>query len=86
MINILDNAIVVATALAFLISGIVEAIKTATDIDVKYVPLLSLAIGLIIGLTLAYGFNLDVAETVLAGCIGGMSASGLYDNIKMIKE
>lgn len=82
MIEILDNAILVAGALTVLISGLVEVIKQATDLQAKYVPLLSVGIGLAVGVVLAFGFNLSVPDTILAGLIGGLSASGFYDNLK----
>lgn len=84
LVEILDNAVVVAGALVFIISGIVEAIKRATDLDTKYIPLLSVVIGFGIGIAIALGFNLPLAETILAGGIGGLGASGLYDNFKSV--
>ena len=84
MIEILDNAIIVAGALTFLIAGVVEVIKQATELDNKYIPLLSLVIGFGIGVAIALGFNLPLAETVLAGGISGLGASGLYDNFKSV--
>ena len=84
MIEILDNAVIVAGSLVFIINGIVEVIKRATDLDNKYIPLLSLVIGFGIGIAIAFGFNLPLAETILAGGIGGLGASGLYDNFKSV--
>ena len=84
LVEILDNAVIVAGTLVFIISGIVEVIKQATDLDNKFIPLLSLVIGFGIGVAIALGFNLPLAETILAGGIGGLGASGLYDNFKSV--
>ena len=84
LIEILDSAVIVAGALVFIISGIVEVIKQAIDLHTKYIPLLSLVIGLVTGVAIALGFNLPLAETILAGGIGGLGASGLYDNFKSV--
>ena len=84
LVEILENAVIVAGALVFIINGIVEVIKQATDLDNKYIPLLSLVIGFVIGIAIAFGFNLPLAETILAGGIGGLGASGLYDNFKSV--
>ena len=84
LVEILDNAVIVAGTLVFIISGIVEVIKQATDLDKKFIPLLSLVIGFGIGVAIALGFNLPLAETILAGGIGGLGASGLYDNFKSV--
>lgn len=84
LVEILDNAVIVAGALVFIISGIVEVIKQATDLNNKYIPLLSLVIGFGTGVAIALGFNLPLAETILAGGIGGLGASGLYDNFKSV--
>ena len=84
LVEILDNAVIVAGALVFIISGIVEVIKQATDLNNKFIPLLSLVIGFGTGIAIALGFNLPLAETILAGGIGGLGASGLYDNFKSV--
>lgn len=49
----------------------------------KYLPLISLAIGLLAGV-----FYLDYAlkEQVLYGVIIGLSASGLFDHTKIIRK
>lgn len=84
LVEIVDNAVLVAGALVFLISGVVQALKLAFEIDKRFVPLISFVIGFVIGALLAVGFGVPFAETVLAGAVGGLGASGLYDNIKSV--
>lgn len=61
------------------IIGVVQVIKTATGIDSRYTPLISL----IFGVCGAFLVPVDtVAMTIIGGLIIGLSASGLYSGTK----
>lgn len=49
----------------------------------KYVPLLNLAFGVILGVSFLSG---DIKANVLQGLIIGLSASGLYDQSKLLTK
>lgn len=66
-----------------LIMGIVELLKRA-GINKKLLPLISLVIG--IGVGVVYVANFDWKQGVLVGAMLGLSASGLYSGSKNILE
>lgn len=66
-----------------LIIGIVELLKK-TGVHKKLLPLISLALG--IGIGVVYVANVDWKQGVLVGAMLGLSASGLYSGSKNILE
>lgn len=82
METILSN-ILAAVALVGIFAGVlVEAIKRTEVFSTRTLPIISLVIGMLAGLALAFGFHQDVPTFVSAGFIGGAVASGLYDGAK----
>lgn len=74
------NSIIAATAFVGVFAGIiVEVIKRADLVSTRYLPALSIVIGMITGFVMATGFNQDLAVYIAAGFIGGATASGVYD-------
>lgn len=70
-----------AVGLAVFIGILLQVIKLAVGAKLRrnLLPLLSIVLGLVVGL-LAYPVSdLDVSLRVIAGFLGGASASGLYD-------
>lgn len=49
----------------------------------KYIPLLNLLFGVVLGISFLTG---DIKANVLQGLIIGLSASGLYDQSKLLKK
>lgn len=66
-----------------LIMGLVEAIKRA-GVSKQFLPLISIAIGITIGVV--YLTEFDLKQGVLVGTILGLSASGLYSGTKNTME
>lgn len=79
----MNNAVLVAVILAPLTTGIIEVIKQTLNIDARYLPILSLLVGIFVAVAIALGTGQDIFEYVLVGVIGGLSASGLYDQTKI---
>ena len=69
-----DLAILIAV-----VSGLTQVFKKATWLG-KYPEFLALALGVILALA-GLGFNFDA---LMSGLIVGLSASGLYDNVKRL--
>lgn len=61
--------------------GLLEAIKR-TGFNSKFIPILSIALGILIGIVYS-GF--DIKEGVLSGLFIGLSAVGLYSGVKHTK-
>ena len=68
---IIDSAIVLA---------LTEVIKRAFNINSRYIPLVSVAFG-ILGYNLTSGFSLG---STFAGLVIGLTASGLYSGTKAV--
>ena len=83
--ELMNNAVMVAVILAPITTGIIEVVKQTLNINNQYLPILSLLVGIAIAVLIALGTGQDVAQFVLVGIVGGLSASGLYDQVK-IKE
>ena len=83
--ELINNAVLVAVILAPITTGIIEVVKQTLNIDNRYLPILSLLVGILVAVAIALGTGQDVVQFVLVGIVGGLSASGLYDQAK-IKE
>lgn len=83
--ELINNAVLVAVILAPITTGIIEVVKQTLNIDNRYLPILSLLVGILVAVAIALGTGQDVVQYVLVGIVGGLSASGLYDQVK-IKE
>lgn len=65
------------------IIGLSQVIKDATPIPTKYLPLINLVIGVIFGSIFLTG---DLKTNILQGIIIGLTASGLFDQTKIITK
>ena len=74
MVEILAMATIIAPVTA----GVVEAIKKATGVNKKYLPILAAVIGLIIGAA-AYFLDAELGLRIWAGGISGLAATGLFE-------
>ena len=83
--ELINNAVLVAVILAPLTTGIIEVVKQTLNVDNRYLPILSLFVGVFVAVAIALGTGQDLVQYVLVGIVGGLSASGLYDQVK-IKE
>ncbi|MGS2746004.1 holin [Bacillus zanthoxyli] len=65
-----------------IIVGLSQISKTI-GLQKKYVPLLNLTLGIVLGVLFLDG---DIKTNVFQGIIIGLSASGLFDHTKIIKK
>lgn len=70
-------------AVVAVIIGLVEVAKKA-GLNTKYCPILALILGLVAGIL--FLSNGDIKRGVIIGIACGLSASGLYDNVKAISK
>ena len=69
---------------AFLIGVVVALVQLAKQfVPNKYLPLVSLALGIVAGIFYVGG---DMKEQIMWGIVIGLSASGLYDQSKIITK
>ncbi|AJH74440.1 putative holin [Bacillus cereus ATCC 4342] len=65
-----------------IVVGLSQIVKTI-GLQTKYVPLLNLTLGIVLGVLFLDG---DIKTNVFQGIIIGLSASGLFDHTKIIKK
>lgn len=73
----IEICVIIAVVVGF--SQIVKTIGLQT----KYVPLLNLTLGIVLGVLFLDG---DIKTNVFQGIIIGLSASGLFDHTKIMKK
>ncbi|EOO77700.1 hypothetical protein [Bacillus nitratireducens] len=65
-----------------IVVGLSQIVKTV-GLQTKYVPLLNLTLGIVLGVLFLDG---DIKTNVFQGIIIGLSASGLFDHTKILKK
>ncbi|MEI5951193.1 holin [Bacillus albus] len=65
-----------------IVVGLSQIIKTI-GLQTKYIPLLNLTLGIVLGVLFLNG---DIKTNVFQGIIIGLSASGLFDHTKIMKK
>lgn len=61
---------------------VIEAFKKTEQINNKYLPILSIIIGLFVGIVIGYFSNNDLFNSAIIGCLSGGFATGLYETFK----
>ena len=84
--ELINNAVLVAVILAPITTGIIEVVKQTLNIDNRYLPILSLLVGIFVAVAIALGTGQDLVQYVLVGIVGGLSSAGLYDQTKIIEK
>jgi hypothetical protein len=79
-LSIIETMTASATAVVPIIVAITQMFKFW--IPQRYIPFISLGIGILITFLLADNFRNDIGGTVLMGILFGLAASGLYSNVK----
>ncbi|SFB91045.1 Phage holin [Alkalibacterium subtropicum] len=85
MDNLLNEAIGLAAVMSPVILIFVQLIKTA-DLDKRWLPLISIVLGIAVGIVFAIAGNADLFLYGLAGFLSGAASSGLYDGIQSIRK
>lgn len=82
MLNVLNNEYLILVLVPILI-GLLEVVKKAKLFDDRFIPLVSLVLGLILGVVFS-GFN--IKDGIIAGLFLGLSAVGLYSGTTNVIE
>lgn len=77
---------VVALTIVTLIAAVAEVIKNTFNINARYMPMVSLIIGIVVGLILYPLSDYNAYIMAVAGGIAGLSASGAFDLLKAAKR
>lgn len=68
-----------ATVLIPIIAALVQLVKIAVNMPKRFVPVIGLVIGLLVGMFAAPLTDLDLILRLWAGGIAGLSATGLFE-------
>lgn len=82
----MEQILMYATILAPVVTGLVQITKGLVGANGKLIPIMSIAIGITVGL--AYGYTVG-GEAVLymwGGLLAGMSSVGVYELVKNDRE
>lgn len=74
-----------ATIIAPITNGVIQAIKKATKINKEYLPLLAIVVGIGLG-ALAFFLEADVFMRMWAGGVSGLAAVGLFEFIDKLAD
>lgn len=80
----MENVVVNFGACVALTMGLTELFKRTDVVNPKYLGIFSLVIGIAFGIV--YLAQFDLAIGIFQGVAIGLSASGLYGNVKSINE
>lgn len=84
--ELLSNSLAVAGALAPITMGLIQLVKPMLTMDKKYLPPLSILVAVVFALLIGVATSQDLVIYTLAGVIGGLGASGLYDHKDVAKK
>jgi|GEM_PF-1681320 len=72
---------ILATGVSFspIMMIIIEGIKQTRLVDTRFLPIVSLLLGAILGIAMSFLFNQSLGELALGGLVAGGMACGLYD-------
>lgn len=79
-IQIMQDLSLSAVAVVPIILALVQAFKMI-GLPHKYAPLVSIGVGILVGFIFRHEAQ-DLTQTILAGVVYGLSASGLFSGIK----
>lgn len=68
----------IATLIAPITSGAVQSVKKATNVNKRYLPVLAVGVGVILGAA-AFFVDIGIGERIWAGGISGLASVGLFE-------
>jgi type III secretory pathway component EscS len=71
-----------AAATVPIVIAITQSFKMMGFVQDKYIPFISMLVGIGVAILLTHNFMQDLSNTIMSGILFGLSASGLYSGIK----
>lgn len=80
----LTALILVAVTLVAIVTAVVEVLKRTFNIPARYLPIASIAVGILIALIMWPLSEYELYYMLVVGLIAGLAASGTFDALKAI--
>lgn len=77
----METILLLATTISLVVGGVVEVFKRAFKINKRYLPLLALILGILIGIA-AYFLEAEIGVRMWAGGVAGLMSVGLFETKK----
>src|SRR5699024_2114640 len=74
----MTGILAMATAIAAVTLGVVEAVKRTKKVKKRYMPLVAIVIGMLIGAAAVF-LDVGIVERLWAGGISGLAATGMFE-------
>lgn len=74
----------IATLIAPVTAGVVQAVKKATNVNKRYLPIMAMVVGILLGAA-AFFVDVGIGERIWAGGISGLASVGLFELGKTTK-
>lgn len=74
-----------ATVIAPVTGGLVQAVKNATQVNKRYLPLMAVGLGIGLGAA-AYFLDAEIGIRLWAGGVSGLASVGLFELGKNVKN
>ena len=84
METLLNEAAALAVVMAPVIAIVVQLVKQA-DLNTRWLPFISIGLGIAVGIVFALASGADLFLYGLAGFLSGAGASGIFDAVKSAK-
>lgn len=81
----MEEILMIATVIAPVTAGVSEAIKKGFKPDKRYMPLIAVLLGVLLGAA-AYFVDAEIGLRMWAGGISGLAATGLFELGKNTKK
>lgn len=74
---------IIAVAILGIINGIVQVIKKAFKVAARYIPVVSVSVGILTGVLIQPLTDYNLYTMAIGGLIGGLAACGTFDLSKV---
>lgn len=78
--------VLIAGVFVGIITAVVQMIKTSSEVPNKFVPLISCAVGVVVGLVAKEFTVYSYSIMAITGFVAGLASCGLFDLTKVTKK
>lgn len=78
----MTDILILTSMLVPIVAGLVEVVKKAVNMNINFIPVIALLIGLIAGFLAEPISSLDAVMRLWAGGLAGLASVGLFEVVK----